>query len=159
MIHSTKKCTTCTNKPLSEFSKDASRKDGLQNKCKECDSAYAKTEERKRSMKAYDKSDAGKASHAKYHAKYSKTESGKAIRAKGNAKYQVANPVKKKAHYLLSYAIESEKIARPTICEECPSTKKIEGHHEDYSFPLVVRWLCQICHIAWHKENGPGLNG
>lgn len=33
-------------------------------------------------------------------------------------------------------------------CEICSSTLKIEAHHESYNYPLLVIWLCRICHIA-----------
>jgi hypothetical protein len=44
-------------------------------------------------------------------------------------------------------------------CEVCGATKNqdgsgIEGHHDDYSRPLKVRWLCEEHHIQWHRENG-----
>jgi hypothetical protein len=34
-------------------------------------------------------------------------------------------------------------------CEVCGNTKS-HGHHEDYSKPLEVRWLCQKHHEAIH---------
>jgi ribosomal protein S27AE len=37
------------------------------------------------------------------------------------------------------------------VCETCGSAKS-EMHHEDYSKPLVVRWLCRRCHLALHRN-------
>lgn len=34
-------------------------------------------------------------------------------------------------------------------CEQC-GTPKAHAHHEDYSKPLDVRWLCALCHSAVH---------
>ena len=31
-------------------------------------------------------------------------------------------------------------------CEVCGAMEKIEAHHEDYSKPFVVRWLCRVHH-------------
>lgn len=40
-------------------------------------------------------------------------------------------------------------------CEVC-SRDKVEGHHDDYSLPLDIRWLCKKHHMALHlayREN------
>lgn len=35
----------------------------------------------------------------------------------------------------------------PSPCELCGATENIEGHHEDYDLPMVVRWLCHSHHV------------
>lgn len=35
-------------------------------------------------------------------------------------------------------------------CEFCKSSKNVEAHHEDYSKPMDVIWLCRGCHKEWH---------
>jgi len=35
-------------------------------------------------------------------------------------------------------------------CEVCGTDVKVEGHHQDYSKPLEVTWLCTKHHVAWH---------
>lgn len=37
-------------------------------------------------------------------------------------------------------------------CERCGATTKVEGHHDDYSKPLEVRWLCPTHHDEVHAE-------
>ena len=36
-------------------------------------------------------------------------------------------------------------------CERC-GEEKVQMHHEDYSQPLQVRWLCRECHLALHAS-------
>lgn len=36
-------------------------------------------------------------------------------------------------------------------CEVCGALK-VEAHHDDYSKPLDVRWLCRIHHIEHHNR-------
>lgn len=64
------------------------------------------------------------------------------------------------AQNLLESALSTGAVVRKEACEECGATgtmrdgrSKIQGHHDDYNKPLDVRWLCQECHHAWHKNN------
>jgi hypothetical protein len=36
-------------------------------------------------------------------------------------------------------------------CEACGSEKS-EAHHEDYSNPLLIKWLCHKCHVSLHAK-------
>lgn len=61
------------------------------------------------------------------------------------------NPQKAAAHALVLWAVRSGMLTKPEICEECKMNKKLEGHHEDYLNPLVVKWLCKSCHSEKHR--------
>lgn len=39
-------------------------------------------------------------------------------------------------------------------CEVCGS-EPAHAHHDDYTRPLVVRWLCPVHHSEWHHNNTP----
>jgi ribosomal protein S27AE len=41
----------------------------------------------------------------------------------------------------------------PQPCEKCGTSEDLQMHHEDYSKPLDVRWLCAECH---QDEHHPG---
>jgi hypothetical protein len=51
--------------------------------------------------------------------------------------------------YATVYQKRGKLIPRP--CEVCGSLM-VEKHHEDYSKPLMVRWLCRPCHQEMHKK-------
>ena len=59
-------------------------------------------------------------------------------------------PVKQKARDAVATARKSGKITR-LPCSVCGSEKS-EAHHEDYSKPLEVVWLCRTHHAARHIE-------
>lgn len=53
-----------------------------------------------------------------------------------------------------SSAVKSGKISKPSNCSDCGNltpSKYLHGHHEDYSRPLDVIWLCRKCHAARHS--------
>lgn len=54
------------------------------------------------------------------------------------------------------YAVKVGKLEKPKGCEFCGHEKPLHGHHDDYSKPLDVRWLCASCHADTHIEMGNG---
>jgi|SRR5271170_2702211 len=61
-------------------------------------------------------------------------------------------PLKRPARKILNYNIEKGYIIRPTICNKCGKEGKIDAHHEDYSKPLDVQWICKRCHGELHRQ-------
>lgn len=57
---------------------------------------------------------------------------------------------KTRAHKTVGNAVKSGKLEK-LPCEECGDVKS-EAHHDDYSKPLDVRWLCRKCHRKHHKD-------
>lgn len=51
----------------------------------------------------------------------------------------------------LNSAIQKGLIKRKP-CEKCGTTERVHGHHEDYSKPLDVVWLCIKHHATRHRE-------
>jgi hypothetical protein len=49
---------------------------------------------------------------------------------------------------------------RPSVCPDCGTDpgvdelgrSRIEAHHDDYTAPLSVDWLCRSCHLAEHRR-------
>lgn len=65
-------------------------------------------------------------------------------------KDKIKHPEKHRAREIVKAAKKNGKlIAKP--CEVCGSKDRIHAHHEDYSKPLNVKWLCAPCHIEAHN--------
>ena len=58
------------------------------------------------------------------------------------------------AHKKTEWAIESGALVRQP-CELCGAIK-VDAHHDDYSKPLEVRWLCRKHHLLHHRYTSPG---
>jgi hypothetical protein len=61
------------------------------------------------------------------------------------------NPEKRKAHTITRNAIRDGKL-KVKPCVRCGFAFGIQAHHEDYSKPLDVTWLCTPCHGERHRE-------
>lgn len=78
-----------------------------------------------------------------YNRRYNKTV-GKDKLRKAQAAYRARNRTKVNARQMVYIAVRDGRLTR-TACEVC-GAEKVEGHHEDYSKPLDVRWLCVVHH-------------
>jgi len=143
-------CFKCdTRKPLTDFYKHKGMADGYLNKCKECNKKD--TKENTEKNKDY---------YVEMKKKYSQTESGKESCRKSKQKWMDDNLIKRSANIIIGNAVRDGKIIKPLSCSQCNVTGvRIHGHHDDYAYPMAVRWLCSKCHTAWHKENGSAING
>lgn len=134
-----KPCISCgIEQPLTEFYAHKAMKDGRLNKCKSC-------VKRDVMQRQKDNPDAYRARHKSWRDRNKDTVS---LYAKN---WVSKNPVARSAHVILNNAIKTGCIEKPKFCEECGAQERLDGHHEDYSLPLVVRWLCRKCHKAKHS--------
>lgn len=62
-------------------------------------------------------------------------------------------PEKVAAHRAVQEAVRSGRLVRPSTCGACGASCQPHAHHEDYSQPLSVRWLCRSCHLAHHARS------
>ena len=135
MSITSKVCFKCLKElPITEFYKHSRMADGHLGKCRSCTKRdvvenYALRRDEKH---AYDKM-------------RFQTPERKAYQVEQQRKYRARHPQKFVAHQAVGKAIQSGRLIRGP-CEVCGVTEKVQGHHDDYSKPLVVRWLCFRCH-------------
>jgi len=145
-----KTCFKCgTEKELSAFYKHPRMPDGHVNKCKECN---------KRDVRE------NRAAKVDYYREYDKHRYQNDTKTKDRIvryvkKWEKEYPIKKAASTIVGNAVRDGRLFKPSYCSECGAFDRvIHGHHDDYAYPMTVRWLCPPCHRNWHDENGPGLN-
>lgn len=81
--------------------------------------------------------------------RYRATEAGMLATRKAVAKSMKVNRIKQNARVLLNYHLKMGHVQK----EECKcGSQKVEAHHNDYSKPLEVVWLCRKCHADLHRE-------
>ena len=150
-----KTCFKCgATKDFSEFYAHKMMADGHLGKCKECTKAdVAKRYALKHDMvMAYEKKRQAYperlAAQRGYSANYRKKFPEKRTETlkRHNEKY----PEKYAARVTAKNRVRDGKLVR-LPCVVCGSEKS-EGHHEDYSKPLEVTWLCRKHHAARHVE-------
>lgn len=76
----------------------------------------------------------------------------KEIINEANKRHHAKVPLKRAARKFVSYAIAAKVISRPNACEICSKSCNPEAHHEDYTKPLEVKWICRQCHGFLHRS-------
>lgn len=150
-----KECRECfTVKPLSDFYKCAKMFDGHFNKCKECAKAKVTAHRNKNieAVREYDRKRSKQPHRLKANRDNSKQYRDSGRHGVVNKKYRDDNPEKYRAHNILNNAIRDGKIKKPYKCEVCDKRRTLHGHHDDYSKPLDVDWLCAQCHNGRHEN-------
>ena len=149
-----KRCMKCgIEKELDAYYKHPAMADGHLNKCKECTKTDVRKnrEENKDHYVEFEKKRAMAPHRVEMRKKYLQTDAGKKAKARGIKSYHGRYHFKYVAHNLTYNAIRNGKLIR-LPCEEC-GNEKSQAHHDDYSKPLSVRWLCTTHHRAWHRTN------
>ena len=126
-------------------------------RCKECVKARVRANRREKIdyYRGYDRKRYRECDHRKAAArKAAKSPAGLRSIAKSNARRMQEEPEKFQARNAVSNGIRDGKIERGTECFFCGATAKLHAHHQDYSKPLDIFWLCPPCHGKLHTING-----
>jgi len=144
-----KQCFKCKQHlELLEFYKHSMMSDGHLNKCKSCTKQDSENR-RKQKEKNIDWALSERKRHREKSRKY--RDEGRVLIKNNsyNKKWICENPEKRKAHMIVNHALRSGTINRHPCCV-CGN--KAQAHHEDYSKPLEIIWLCSRHHADRHIE-------
>jgi hypothetical protein len=135
-----KRCFKCgEEKEITEFYRHPQMGDGHLGKCKNCT---------KRDVQQ--NYDVKFEYYREYERKRFKLEERKQKLIEYQRDRREINPHKYKARYTVSNAIRDGRMERQP-CEIC-GAPDAQTHHDDYSKPLDVRWLCFVHHRELHGQ-------
>lgn len=131
-----KECTKCNAlKPLSAFYKDKRMTSGLTCWCKPCVSDHLQLA-RKLKREKFTEIESSEKRKAHHHRK--------------NENYRKNFPYKVSCHQKIFHAIRKGLLIK-LPCVKC-GNQKSSAHHNDYTKPLDVIWLCHTCHMDLHRS-------
>lgn len=127
---------------------------GFMARCKDCHRANVKANRERNAdyYREFDRARANLPHRVAAREAYAQTPHGRSALARGSKAWAERNPAKRAAQYAVSNAKRDGKLIRQP-CEICG--EHAQAHHDDYSKPLDVRWLCATHHAEWHKHNTP----
>lgn len=136
-----KVCFKClVEKEIDEFYRHSAMADGRLGKCKECTKQDTQLNYSNHRLQ-----------YREYDKQREQLENRKRAKAEYQRRYRSTKKLEYKAHQLVNKALKSGKLQKQS-CEECGTSSGVEGHHDDYTKPLHVRWLC----FKHHRELGHG---
>lgn len=96
-----------------------------------------------------------------YHREWRRTPSGKASLRASQRAFQAKHPERVAASRIVGAAVRAGRLEKGS-CELAGSACKgrIEAHHDDYTKPLEVRWLCKSHHKVadWARRRAEQAN-
>ena len=135
-----KKCFKCGSiKPIYEFYAHKEMVSGRLNKCKECAKKDVQLNYKK-----------NREYYARHDEHRNQDPTRKAYLNESSKRYKKRNPIIHKANYITGKAVKIGRLIKE-CCETCGDIKT-EAHHEDYSKPLDVNWLCRKHHLKLHGK-------
>lgn len=147
-------CRECKKElPIGSFYERPSMKDGYVNSCKDCHSKKSRKYrlDNIEKIRAYDRKRSRLEHRKEQSVKYKKAAASRRIIISDVTAWRKKNPEKHKAQNAVAIAIRAGKIKKRP-CEKCGTIDNIHAHHEDYSKPLDIMWLCSKHHGERHIE-------
>lgn len=147
-----KNCQKCgTTHPLSEFYSHPKMADGHLSFCKSCVKARVAKHriENMDHIQEYDRERGFLPHRVASRREYADINKTKIADAGYQRMWIARNSEKRKAHNAVNNAVR-DGILTKLNCEVC-GDPETHGHHDDYSKPLVVRWMCQVHHMEYHR--------
>ena len=149
-----RKCKSCAERlELGEFYNHPLGKHGKDHICKICRRRQTKKNrnEKIEQYRAHDRKRGSLPHRVQLRERLSEIYYQDGTFARAKDRWVKRNPEKRKASFLLNRAIRSGLISRGK-CVNCESMERVHGHHDDYSKPLDVVWLCATCHPKHHAK-------
>lgn len=150
-----KACIKChSRQPITEFYAHPKMKDGHLNKCKSCVKAAARAR-RDRLASDPEWMEAERVRHRKKAARMRRegrvAPPSKEARRAATQRHRAKHPLAARARNTVARAIAAGAITRQP-CAHGKCRRRAQAHHDDYSKPLDVIWLCPSHHAARHVE-------
>ncbi|MCJ7483868.1 MAG: hypothetical protein MUO31_12995 [Thermodesulfovibrionales bacterium] len=158
----TKTCRTCKEtKPLSEFYKHSTSRDGYRSDCIKCNLQY---------KKHYAQTPNGRVNHLKAKRRYSKTDKCKVARkrynnsekGKLNARYHAKryckqHPNRAKATHVVNHSVERGELPRPKTLQCHYGNHPAREYHHWHGYApehwLDVVPICKKCHAKTYSKS------
>lgn len=112
-----------------------------------CECGFCAKCKRRIYMRQYYRANAGRCREQARAGRARRLEAARAYdRARGHRIYDEA---KERARRVIAHAVADGTLVRQP-CEVCGQSNA-EAHHDDYTQPLEVRWLCRPHHMELHR--------
>lgn len=147
-----KQCIHCDRMlPLSEFYRHAQMADGHLNACRDCKRSYQRRRNRENPERSRASDRAKRRKNPRLYAEAQKrwAKENRVRRNEIASSWRKRNKDKVRAQAAVKRAIGRGELVRQP-CEQC-GAQSVHAHHDDYTQPLDVRWLCPKCHGRHHQ--------